>query len=150
MYLHKVFAEPKGEASNCDVLSFRVVMYVCMYVYPQLAQCNSMLVHVYPQHLHNTILCLRVYVHHALCNACATMRPKCAPGDDCGLSGGRFTQQVPIASVVCLAAYIALTTALARYAKDKGAFITARQRVGQTCDTASMHTVTTSAQRCPS
>ena len=55
------------------------------------------------------------------------MRPNCAPGDDCGLSGGRFTQQVPIASVGHLAVYIALTAALVRYAKDKGAFITARQ-----------------------
>ena len=44
-------AEPKGKASNRDALSFRVgmyvCMYVCMYVYPQIAQCNSMLVYVY-------------------------------------------------------------------------------------------------------
>ena len=52
-------------------------------------------------------------------------------GDDCGLSGGRFTQQVTIATFG-LAAYIALTAALVRYAKDKGAIIIARQRVGQT------------------
>ena len=115
--------------------------YACACISATLAQYNPM---------------LRVYVHHALRNACATIRPKCAPGDDCRLSGGRFAQQVPIASVVCLAAYIALTAALACYAKDKGAFITARQRVGQTirvgqtCDTASMPTVATSAQRCPS
>ena len=32
----------------------------------------------------------------------------------------------------CLAAYVALTAALVRYAKDKRAFITARQRVRQT------------------
>ena len=62
-------AEPKGEASNRDALSFRVgmyvCMYVCMYVYLQIAQCNSMLVYVYPQRLHNTILCSRMYIRHA-------------------------------------------------------------------------------------
>ena len=51
----------------------------------------------------------------------------CPRGDDCRLSGGRFTQQVMIASFSRLAAYIALSAALVRYAKDKGAFITARQ-----------------------
>ena len=44
-------------------------MYVCMYVYPQTVQCNSMLVYVYPERLQNTILCLRMYVRHA----CATI-----------------------------------------------------------------------------
>ena len=70
-------AESKGEASNCNALSFcvgmyvrmYVCMYVCMYVYPQIAQCNSMLVYVYPQRLHNTILCSHMYV----CHACATI-----------------------------------------------------------------------------
>ena len=58
---------------------------------------------------------------------------KCAPG-------GRLQavwRQVCTASANCklfgrLAAYIALTAALMRYAKDKGAFISIRQRVGQT------------------
>ena len=93
-----------------------------------------MLVYVYPQRLRNAILCSRVYICHALRNACATTRPKCAPGDNCGLSGDKFAQQVPIASVGSLAAYVALTAALARYAKDTGAFITAKQRVGQTIE----------------
>ena len=44
--------------------------WVCMYVYPQIVQCNSILVYVYLQHLHNTILCSpRMYVRHA----CATI-----------------------------------------------------------------------------
>ena len=59
--METIIAEPKGEASNSDVLSFRVGMYV----YPQIAQCNSMLVYVYPQRLRNTILCSRMYVCHA-------------------------------------------------------------------------------------
>ena len=74
----------------------------------------------------------------------------------CGLSVERVAQQEPIASY--LAAWLltqsALNAALVRYAKDKGAFITVRQRVGQTilriCDTANMHMDATSAQRCPS
>ena len=73
-----------------------------------LAQYNPMLVYVYPSCLRNE----------------AKMRPG---GDDCGMSGGRFAQQVTIASFGPLAAHIALTAALVRYAKDKGAFITARQ-----------------------
>ena len=43
--------------------------WVCMYVYPQLAQCNLMLVYVYPQRLCNTILCSRMYI----CHACTTI-----------------------------------------------------------------------------
>ena len=98
-----------------------------MYVYLQLAQCNSILVYVYLQRLHNTILYSRMYIRHA-CAMLAQQRGKNAPrGDDCGLSGGRFAQQMTIASFGCLAAYVALTAALVRYAKDKGAFITARQ-----------------------
>ena len=61
VYVSPLVAEPKGEASNRDALSFCVGMYV----YPQLVQCNSMLVYVYPQPLRNTILCSRMYVHHA-------------------------------------------------------------------------------------
>ena len=86
-----------------------------------------------------------------LCAMLAQQRGQNLPrgGDDCGLSGGRFAQQVTIASAGRLVAYIALTAALARYAKDKGAFITTRQRLGQTIkDTASMHTDATSAWRC--
>ena len=44
-------------------------MYVCMYVYLQIAQCNFMLVYVYLQRLRNTILCSRMCVRHA----CATI-----------------------------------------------------------------------------
>ena len=62
---YALIAELKGEASNCDALSFRVGMYV----YPQLAQCNSMLVYVYLQRLRNTILCSRMYI----CHACTTI-----------------------------------------------------------------------------
>ena len=62
---YALIAKPKGEASNRDALSFRVGIYV----YPQLVQCNSMLVYVYPQHLYNTILCSHMYIHHA----CATI-----------------------------------------------------------------------------
>ena len=68
------------------------------------------------------------------------------------MSGGRFAQQVTIASFGRLTAYVALTSALERCAKDKGTFITARQRVGQTTKdyaTKSMHTAA-SARRCPS
>ena len=32
-----IFAEPKGEASNRDVLSFHVVMYVCLYMHDYIA-----------------------------------------------------------------------------------------------------------------
>ena len=82
-----IFAKLKGEASNRDVLSF----HMGTYVYLQLAQYNPMLAYVYPSRLHN---------------ACTTTRPKCARGDDCGLSGGRFAQQETIASVGHLAARI--------------------------------------------
>ena len=88
-------AKPKGEASNRDALSFRVGMYVCMYICIS-ADCtmqfyafneemhyiiiiynyttkvkfskikNSMLMYVYLQRLHNTILCSRMYVRLAL------------------------------------------------------------------------------------
>ena len=104
MYL---IAEPKGEASKRDALWFRVGMYVCISaactmqfyacvcISATLVQYNPMLVYVYPSRLHN---------------ACTTTRSKCAPGDNCGLSGGRFAQQVPIASY--LTAYIGLTAAL--------------------------------------
>ena len=93
-----------------------VCMYVC--ISTTLAQYNPMFAHVYPSRL---------------CNACTATRPKCAPG-------GRLWavwSQVCTASADCklfghLADYIALTAALAHYAMDKGAFITARQRVGQT------------------
>ena len=34
IYAIYVIAEPKGEATNRDALSFRVCIYVCMYVYP--------------------------------------------------------------------------------------------------------------------
>ena len=85
-----------------------------------------------------------------LCAMLARQRGQNVPrGDNCGLSGNRFAQKVTIASVGRLAAHIAFTAALAHYAKDKGAFITARQRLGQTIkDTASMHTDATSAWRC--
>ena len=73
-------AEPKGEASNCDALSFRVGMYV------------------YPQRLCNPILCLCMYIRHA-CAMLVQQRDQNVPwGDDCGLSGGRFAQEVPITS----------------------------------------------------
>ena len=103
--------------------------------------------------LRNAILCLCMYIR----NACAIQSyarvcisvtlAQClhnnetklhlGGGDNCGLSRGRFTQQVTIASFGhWLLNYIALTAALVRYTKeyytkDKGAFITARQRVGQ-------------------
>ena len=32
--INTVVAESKGEATNCDALSFCVCIYVCMYVYP--------------------------------------------------------------------------------------------------------------------
>ena len=35
--------------------------WVCMYVYPQLAQCNSMFVYVYLQRLCNTIFIYFIY-----------------------------------------------------------------------------------------
>ena len=44
-----IMAEPKGEASNRDALSFRVGMYVCMYIH----------------RLRNAILCLCMYIHNA-------------------------------------------------------------------------------------
>ena len=103
-------------------------MYICIYVYVcnlQLAQCNSMLVFVpnniyIQQQLCNTILA------QCLCNNEVKMRP--GVGATAGCLG-----QVRTASDNCkfwpLAAYIALTAALVRYGKDKGAFITARQRV---------------------
>ena len=76
-----------------------------------------------------------LYVYPScLCNVFAATRPKCAPGkENYGLSGGRFTQQVTIASFGSLAAYIAVTAALVRYAKDNEGLITTTQRVGQTC-----------------
>ena len=59
-----------------------------------------------------------------LCTMLAQQRGQNVPrGDNCGLSGGRFAQQVTIASAGRLAVYIALTAALAHHAKDKGAFI---------------------------
>ena len=131
-----MIAELNGEASNHDALSFHV-MYVCMYV------C------MYIRSLRNAILCLCVCIRNAcaiqsyvhvcisvmLCAMLAQQQGQNVPrGDNCGLSGGKFAQQVPIASVGRLAAYVALTAVLARYAKDKGAFITARQRVGQTIE----------------
>ena len=87
-------------------------------------------------------------IHVSVRHACARTRPKRAPG----VTGGKFAQQVTIASFGRLAAYVALTTAVVRCAKDKGTFITARQRVGQTTKdyaTKSMHTAA-SARRCPS
>ena len=73
-------------------------MWVCMYVYSQLAQGNSMLVYVYLQCLHDTILCSCMYIHHA-CAMFLQQRGQNVPrggggGEVCGLSGGRFTQQV--------------------------------------------------------
>ena len=121
-----IIAEPRGKQLWCIVVSHG---YVCMYAYPQLAQCNSMLVYVYLQCLCKTILCSCMYISHT----CATTRSKCAPG-------GRLWavwRQVRTASADCklfgrLGAYIALTSALVHYATDKGVFITTRQKVGQT------------------
>ena len=73
-----------------------------------LAEYNPMLVHVYSIRLHN---------------ACATTQPKCATGDDCGLSGGGFTQKVMIASYLATRLLNALTGALC---KGQGAFTTAK------------------------
>ena len=108
-----------------------------------------MYVYMYIRSLRNVILCLYMYIRNActiqsyvrvcmsvtLCAMLVQQQGQNVPrGNDCGLTGGQFAQQVLIASVSSLAAYIARTAALARYAKDKGAFITAKQRVGQTIE----------------
>ena len=54
-------AERRGKQSWCIIV---LRGYVRMYVYLQIAQCNSMLVYVYPQCLCNTILCSCMYVRH--------------------------------------------------------------------------------------
>ena len=81
-----------------------------MYVYLQLLQCNSMLVYVYPSRLCNKV--------------------KICPDGRGGEGDGRLRAVWPLFGR--LAAHIAHTAVLVCYAKDKGAFITARQRVGQT------------------
>ena len=80
--MHMLVAKPKDEASNRDALSFCMGMYVCMYVYLQIVQCNSMLVYVYLHCLRNTILCSCMYIRHAytitqlLHNSVAKMCPR--------------------------------------------------------------------------
>ena len=78
LYLGNIVAEPKGEASNCDALSF-LRGYVCMYI----------------RRLRNAILCLCMYIRNActiqfharVCMSvtlCTIEWPKCAPGDNYG------------------------------------------------------------------
>ena len=82
-----IVAELKGEASNHDVLSFRVGMYVCMYVCMYICRLyNAILcLCMYICSLCNTILCSCFYVWLSrLHNYCAIKWPKCAPRDDYG------------------------------------------------------------------
>ena len=78
LYLGNIVAEPKGEASNRDALSF-LCGYVCMYIH----------------RLRNAILCLCMYIRNActiqfharVCMSvmlCTIEWPKCAPGDNYG------------------------------------------------------------------
>ena len=72
-------AEKRGKYSRCVVISRG---YVCMYEYPQIAQCNSMLVYVHPQHLRN-----KSYARVCMSVACATIAQfsnQNVPGDDYG------------------------------------------------------------------
>ena len=79
-----------------------------------------MLVYVYPQRLHNTILYLRMYIHHS-CAILAQQQGQNEPwGDDWALYRGRLVEQATIASY------------LVRYAKDKALSSLQDKRVRQT------------------
>ena len=69
----RIIAEPKGEASNCDALSFRVDMYVCIRRLCNAIPCLCMYIRNACAIQSYARLCMSVTLAQLLCNSVAKM-----------------------------------------------------------------------------